>query len=406
MPSRVPNPDLPPEPGDDFTYADRLPQGSQRGRGAQLNPGNRYETTRLHVLGEHLDALQNEKENAAASRDHNRFDERADESTAMQIEDEQGRQVLTHVYADKTRTLINRVDSPDIGFNWTINPYRGCAHGCIYCYARPFHEQLGFSCGLDFETKIVAKFDAPAMLRKELDKPSWKGECIGMSGVTDCYQPLEKKLRITRGCLEVMTACRQPVSLVTKSSLILRDLDLLAELAKFNAVYVAISLTSLDNKMASKLEPRACSPARRIEAIRQLSEAGVPVTAMVAPIVPGLTDEQVPRILQAAADAGAVSAGYTIMRLPYQVKALFLDWVAREYLEKSTRMESLIRSVRDGKLNDSTFGTRMKGQGEMASQIGQMFKVFKKRAGLPRRQVKVTSEHFMPPRELVQGRLF
>lgn len=403
MTSRVPDADLPRVPGDDFTYADKLLQGSQRGRGAQLNPGNRFESTRLHVLGEHLDDLQRE---AGLLPSEDESSAAIGQSTEVQSEDEHGKRVVTHVYADRTRTLINRVDSPDIGFNWTINPYRGCEHGCIYCYARPFHEQLGFSSGLDFETKIVAKYDAPAMLRKEIDKPSWKGECIGMSGVTDCYQPLEKKLRITRGCLEVMAASKQPVSIVTKSSLILRDLDLLSELAKWNAVYVAISLTSLDSRMASKLEPRACSPARRIEAIRQLSAAGVPVTAMVAPIVPGLTDEQVPRILQAASDAGAVSAGYTIMRLPYQVKALFLDWVAREYPERSTRMESLIRSMREGKLNDGNFGTRMKGEGEMAKQIGMMFKVFKKRAGLPRGKVIVTSEHFIPPRDLIQGRLF
>lgn len=373
-------------PGDDHTYADALAHGKQQGRGAQLNPGNRYESTRLHVLGEHLDDLA--------------------QAQQVETDDNAGKRIVTHVYPDRTRTLINHVDSPDVGMTWTINPYRGCEHGCIYCYARPFHEQLGFSSGLDFETKIVAKFDAPAMLRKELDKPSWKGEPIHMSGVTDCYQPLEKKLRLTRGCVEVMAQCRQPMSIITKNSLVTRDIDLFTELARYNAIGVAVSITSMDHKLASRLEPRACSPKRRLEAVAKLTQAGVPVYVMVAPIVPGLTDEQVPLILQAAADAGAVGAGYTVMRLPYQVKAIFLDWVAREYPDKAPRMEALLRSMRDGKLNDSEFGSRMRGEGRMAQQIRDMFRVFRKRAALDRDFPPLSSGHFKPPRELRQPSLF
>ncbi len=375
----------PQPPPDDYTYTDALASGRQRGRGAQLNPGNRYESTRLHVLGEHLDQLQAE---------------------LVESEDDAGQKIVTHVYPDRTRSLINHVDSPDVGMTWTLNAYRGCEHGCIYCYARPFHEQLGFSSGLDFETRIVAKFEAPKLLRKELDKPGWKGEPIHMSGVTDCYQPLEKKLCLTRSCLEVMTACRQPVSIVTKNHLVTRDVDLYSELAKFNAAAVAVSITSLQASVASKLEPRASSPQRRLLAVRKLTDAGVPVYVMVAPIVPGLTDQEVPAILQAAADAGAIGAGYTVMRLPYQVKALFLDWVAREYPHKAARMESLLRSMREGRLNESTFGSRMRGEGEMARQIRGMFRIFRKRVGLDKPWPRLNSEHFRRPGDLHQGYLF
>jgi DNA repair photolyase len=375
----------PMQPGDDYTYADALASGPQRGRGAQLNPGNRFESTKLHVLGEHLDQLHAEQ---------------------IESDDDAGNKVVTYVYPDRTRLLINHVDSPDVGMTWTINAYRGCEHGCIYCYARPFHEQLGFSSGLDFETRIVAKFDAPKLLRKELNKPSWKGEPIHMSGVTDCYQPLERKLRLTRQCLEIMAGCRQPVSIVTKNHLVTRDADLYSELAKYSAAVVAVSITSLQSSVASKLEPRASSPQRRLEAVRKLADAGVPVYVMVAPIVPGLTDQEVPAILQAAADAGAIGAGYTVMRLPFQVKALFLDWVAREYPHKAARMEALLRSVRDGKLNESEFGSRMRGEGEMADQIRSMFRVFRKRVGLDRGWPALSSKHFRRPGDLYQPSLF
>jgi DNA repair photolyase len=377
--------DRPDSQPDDFTYSDALPVGHQRGRGAQLNPGNRFESTRLHVLGEHLDLLH-----------------------AQQIEsdDEEGKKVVTHVYHDRTQTLINHVESPDVGMTWTLNAYRGCEHGCIYCYARPFHEHLGFSSGLDFETRIMAKFDAPRLLKQELNKRSWKGEPIHMSGVTDCYQPLEKKLRLTRQCLEIMTECRQPVTIITKNHLVTRDIDLYSELARYNAACVGVSVTSLDSSVAAKLEPRASSPQRRLEAIRKLSEAGVPVFVMVAPIVPGLTDQEVPAILKAVSEAGAVWSGYTIMRLPYQVKALFLDWVRREYPQKAQRMESQLRSMRNGRHNESEFGSRMRGEGLMAQQICSVFKVFSSRYGLDKPWPHLSSEHFRRPGELSQGVLF
>jgi len=343
---------------DDYKYPDALDQGpSIRGRGAGLNPGNRFESVRLHVLGEHLDHMAVESDGPAGT-------------------------VTTKVYRDHTKKIINRVDSPDIGFNWSINPYRGCEHGCVYCYARPFHELLGFSSGLDFETKIVAKFDAAQMLRKELARPSWKGETIAMSGVTDCYQPIESKLRITRRCLEVLAECRQPVAIVTKNRLVLRDIDLLRDLARHNAVRVAMSVTSLDPHLAAKMEPRASSPADRLHTVRELSRAGVPVSVMMAPIIPGLNDREIPQLLEAASGAGALSAHYVMLRLPYQVKSMFLDWLGRHFPDRAKHVESLLRSTRGGKLYEAAFGRRMKGHGVFAQQIAQLFKVSARRYGL------------------------
>ena len=343
--------------GDRFEYADVLCDGQAHGRGAQLNPGNRFEEVKLHVLGEHLDRVH--------------------------MEEGQDRgQLATQVFRDHTRQVINRVDSPDIGFNWSVNPYRGCEHGCIYCYARPYHEYLGFSCGVDFETKIMAKLDAPQMLRRELGKPSWKPETIAMSGVTDCYQPIESQLEITRGCLEVLAACRQPVGIVTKNRLILRDTDLLTELAHHNSVRVAVSVTSLNSALSAKMEPRASAPADRLKAITKLREAGVPVSAMLAPIIPGLNDREIPRLLKAVSDAGAVSASYVMLKLPYQVKSLFLEWLNRYFPDRAKRVEMLLRDVRGGHLYESKFGVRMKGRGELAKQIGNVFYVFACRYGL------------------------
>lgn len=342
--------------GDEGEVRDGLPQGKVRGRGAGLNPGNRFETVRLHVLGEHLDE---------EVREHPR-----------------GKQVATAVYDDHTRSIINRVDSPDLPFSWTVNPYRGCEHGCIYCYARPTHELLGWSCGLDFETKILAKRDAPGLLREALLKDSWAGEPIVMSGVTDPYQPLEERLRITRGCLEVCAELGQPVSLITKNRLMLRDLDVIAHLAARNLVRCMVSLTTLDNRLASEMEPRASSPGARLETIARLSEAGVTVTVMTAPMIPGLNDHEIPRLLKAVAEAGARGAGYIMLRLPYQVKALFLEWLSRTRPEAAHRVEAYLRSVRDGELSDARFGSRFKGTGPRAEQIAMTFDVFKRRYGL------------------------
>jgi DNA repair photolyase len=357
---------------DDFEYRDALLHASARGRGAQLNPGNRHESLRLHVLGEHLDQVITEQ-------------------------GDDGQQVRTEVFADRTKTIINHVASPDIGFNWSINPYRGCEHGCIYCYARPDHERLGFSCGLDFETKIVAKFDAPKLLRQELAHPRWKGETIAMSGVTDCYQPIEEKLRITRGCLQVMAECRQPVSIVTKSRLILRDLDLLTTLAADRAASVAVSITTLDPSLSRRMEPRASSPAQRLKTIETLAAAGIPVSVMTAPIIAGLNDREVPSILEAASRAGARSAGWVMLRLPHQIKALFLDWLQREFPDRATHVESLIRQMRGGDLYDATWRTRQRGEGPMAEQIARVFKIFSKRYGLDRPWPGLSSKSFRPP---------
>ncbi|MEX2671507.1 MAG: PA0069 family radical SAM protein [Phycisphaeraceae bacterium] len=347
-----------------------------RGRGAQQNPTNRFESQSLHVLGDHLDELLR------------------DEHT-----DPAGRQIQTLVLRDQSRSILNPVDSPDIGFAWSINPYRGCEHGCIYCYARPGHEYLGLSSGLDFETKIFAKPDAPDLLRKELARPRWYGETIAMSGVTDCYQPVERKLRITRGCLELFADCRQPVGIVTKSRLVLRDLDLLKTLAEHDAVRVAVSLTTLDKKLAAKMEPRAASPADRLETIRQLSAAGIPVIAMLAPIVPALNDREIPALLKASAEAGAASASYVMLRLPYQIKDLFTDWLTEHFPDRRSHVEKLLRESRSGKLYDAQFGDRMKGTGPYAEQIAQTVRIFKQRYNLNRPLRPMSSASFRRPQK-------
>ncbi|MEX0652929.1 MAG: PA0069 family radical SAM protein [Phycisphaeraceae bacterium] len=346
-----------------------------KGRGTPLNPGNRFES---HDVVAAFDDFEHE--------DHPLL--------------EPGRKVETVVLKDHTRTLINYVDpekSPDIGFRWTINPYRGCAHGCIYCYARPGHEYLGLSSGLDFETTLFAKLDGPALLEQELAKGTWRGEPVVMAGVTDVYQPVEAKLRITRGLLEVMARCRQPVSLVTKSKLILRDLDLLRELAGHDAVHVAVSLTTLDATLARQMEPRASHPRDRLTAIRELSAAGIPVTVMTAPIIPGLNDREIPQLLAAAAEAGATSAGYVLLRLPHQIKGLFLDWLKRHYPGRAGKVESFIRQARGSELYDATHGTRMRGEGPMAEQIGEVFRLFRRRHGLTGHRHRLSSAAFVRP---------
>lgn len=355
----------------DPAVADGLVDGPVRGRGAGLNPKSRFDDLRLHVLGEHLDEQ---------AREH-----------------PSGVQVRTQVFEDDTRAVLNRVDVPDIHFRWTVNPYRGCEHGCIYCYARPGHEYFGLSCGLDFETKVFAKPRAATLLRDALAKPSWEGEGIVMSGVTDPYQPIEPQLRITRACLEVLADCRQPVSLITKNKLITRDIDLLSELASHGAVHAAISITSLDNSFSSKLEPRASSPRERLEAVRALSQAGIPVSVMTAPIIPGLNDREIPAILEAAAEAGAQRAGWVMLRLPYQIKDLFLEWLKRHVPDRAAHVESLIRQVRGGNLYDADLHTRMRGTGAIADQIAQMHKVYCKRFGLDKEFTELNRNAFRRP---------
>ncbi len=304
----------------------------------------------------------------------------------------------TSFLRDTTRSAVARNRSPDIGFESSVNPYRGCEHGCIYCYARPYHEYLGFSAGLDFETKILVKPDAPRLLREALLSPRWKPQVLAMSGVTDPYQPVERRLRITRGCLEVLAEFRNPVAIITKNHLVTRDADLLAGLAADGAAVVNVSVTSLDPELQRVMEPRTSTPARRLRAIEALSLAGVPVRVMVAPIIAGLTDHEVPRILQAAADAGAVAAGYTVLRLPYGVKELFAEWLEQHFPDRKEKVLNRVRSLRDGRLNDSTFGRRMRGEGPFAAQIRSLFDVGCRRAGFdPARKPALSTAAFRRP---------
>jgi DNA repair photolyase len=300
----------------------------------------------------------------------------------------------TQFIEDHTQTALNKNDSPDIGFTWSLNPYRGCEHGCIYCYARPFHEYLGFSAGLDFETKIVLKPKLPDLLRAELSKPGWKPDCVAMSGVTDCYQPAERRYRITRGCLEVLAEFRNPVGIVTKNALVTRDIDLLVELARHRCVVVYVSLTSLDPELRGILEPRTSPPAARLAAIRKLSDAGIPVGVMVAPIIPAVNDHEIPQLIAAAADAGARFIGRVILRLPYAVAPLFEEWLGRHFPERREKVMNQIRSMRDGGLNDPRFGSRMTGEGPAAERIHRLVEVACRRAGILGNRPELSIEAF------------
>jgi DNA repair photolyase len=297
---------------------------------------------------------------------------------------------------DTTESIIVRNDSPDIGFGASLNPYRGCEHGCAYCYARPTHEYLGFSAGLEFETKIMVKRRAPELLRRELSSPKWQPQALAMSGVTDCYQPAERHFRITRGCLDVLAEFRNPVSIITKNFLVTRDLDVLKRLAAFDAVHVFVSITTLNADLAARMEPRASRPAHRLRAIEMLAKAGVPVGVLVAPIIPGLNDREIPAVLEGARAAGATSAGYTMLRLPYGVKDVFAEWLKEHFPERVDRILGTVRSVRNGKLNVSDFGSRMRGEGPYAEQVAQMFHVFRERLGFGHMR-DLRTEHFQRP---------
>ena len=301
---------------------------------------------------------------------------------------------------DTTESIIVKNESPDVGFSAGINPYRGCEHGCAYCYARPYHEYLGFSAGLEFETKIMVKRRAAELLRQELSKPKYQPQVLGMSGVTDCYQPAERQFRITHSCLEVLAEFRNPVSIITKNFLVTRDLDLLKELAHYDAVHVFISITTLNADLAAKMEPRASRPQHRLRAIEMLAHAGVPVGVMVAPIIPGLNDREMPAVLEAAKAAGASEAGYTMLRLPYGVKDVFQDWLKLHFPEKLERILGTVRNVRGGKLNASDFATRMRGEGPYAEQLRQMFHVFRERLGYGARMHELSIEHFRRPGDM------
>ncbi len=289
----------------------------------------------------------------------------------------------TQFFCDRSQSIISRNDSPDIPYTATLNAYRGCEHGCAYCYARITHEFLGFSAGLDFETRIMVKLNAPELLRRELASPKWQPQAIGLSGVTDPYQPVERRLQLTRMCLEVLLEFRNPVGIITKNRLVTRDIDLLKELAKYNAACVSLSINSLDSSLARRLEPRTSSPAQRLEAIAELSEAGIPVGVMVAPIIPALNDHEVPAIIAEARKAGAQWAGKEVLRLPLTVAPVFQEWLEQSEPGKAEKVLNRIRAIRGGKLNDPRFGSRMRGEGIFADQISQIFHVACRKAGFP-----------------------
>lgn len=303
----------------------------------------------------------------------------------------------TRLLPDPSRTVVTTNESPDVGFDASLNPYRGCEHGCSYCYARPTHEYLGLSAGLDFETRILVKERAPELLRARLASRGWKPQVVALSGVTDAYQPAERRLGITRRCLEVLADFRNPVAIVTKSFLVTRDADLLAELARWNAASVGISVTTLDADLQRRMEPRAAPPHRRLAAIETLAGVGVPVGVMVAPIVPGLTDHEVPRILAAAAQAGARFAGRVVLRLPHGVKEIFDAWLAEHFPGRRSRVLSRVRALRGGRLYDARFGARQSGEGPWADEMAALFDLARRRAGLAASGPALSTASFRRP---------
>ncbi len=315
--------------------------------------------------------------------------------------------IKTKFYNDNSKSILAKNDSPDLGFDYSINPYRGCEHGCIYCYARPTHEYLGFSAGLDFETKIMVKRDAPKLLEVAFRKKSWVPQTIMFSGNTDCYQPIERKLGITRECLKVFLNFRNPVGVITKNALIQRDIDILSELAKLNLVNVVISITTLKRELSRKMEPRTSVPAKRLDTVYKLSSAGIPVGVNAAPIIPGLNDEEIPAILKAAAECGAKSAGKVMVRLPHSVKELFDEWLRRVYPEKASKIINRIKDIRRGEMSSPQFGTRMRGEGEYAQHIHNLFKTCCLRYGLNKDIQHTRKDLFrVPPIDKMQGELF
>jgi DNA repair photolyase len=355
-----------------------------RGRGAAENPANRFE--RLHYQPEPDDG---------ATWSH----------AAGPQAPERAPSPRTVYLRDPSRTALAHNQSPDIGFDSSLNPYRGCEHGCAYCYARPTHEYLGFSAGLDFETRILVKEDAPELLRRELGSRRWRPEIVGLSGVTDPYQPIERRLELTRRCLRVFADFRNPVELVTKNGLVARDIDILAELAEHQAVAVNVSVTTLDAGLQRLLEPRASHPHERLKAIERLSQAGIPVGVLVAPIIPGLTEHEIPAILSAAAEAGASHAGHIVLRLPRGVKHLFTAWLERNFPSRRDKVLNRVRALRGGRLDDSRFGSRMKGEGVFASQIHDLFDLSRRRSGIPEEHPKLSTDAFRRPAD-AQLKLF
>ncbi|MEQ1772623.1 MAG: PA0069 family radical SAM protein [Burkholderiales bacterium] len=336
------------------------PQKTQKGRGAAINPEGRFEKV--------------EREAYDDGWTHDNGGDDNDEHA-----------LKTQIIEETAASIITRNQSPDIPFTQSINPYQGCEHGCIYCYARPTHAYRNLSPGVDFETRIFAKVNAAELLRKELSKPGYRCEVISLGANTDPYQPAERKLNITRGILQVCAAFNQPVGIITKNAMVERDLDILVPMAQKRLVNVHLSVNNLDHDIARRLEPRCSAPARRLQAIRALSQAGVPVGVLVAPVIPFLNDDQIEAVLEAAYEAGATQAGYVVLRLPYEVKALFRDWLERHYPLKAKHVMSRVHELRGGRDNDPNFGTRMRGQGEFAELLSRRFAIAKRRIGFDAR---------------------
>jgi DNA repair photolyase len=351
------------------------PPQARKGRGATFNPANRFRRDERIAADDGWESVSDEQ--------------RDDELPPLK----------TTVSIQNARTIIARNDSPDVPFTQSINPYQGCEHGCIYCYARPTHAYLDLSPGLDFETKLFAKPNAAALLRAELARPGYKCEPIAFGTNTDPYQPIEREWRITRQLLELLAECEHPLTITTKGVLILRDLDLLAAMAAKNLVHVSISIALLDRELARKLDPRAPAPQRRLEMIKALADAGIPVGVNVAPVIPQLTDKDLEAILEAAAAHGARSAAWIMLRLPLEVKDLFRDWLAQHYPLRAQHVMSIVQQTRGGRDYDSTFGSRMRGQGQFADLIERRFELACKRLGLNEgRNLRLDTKRFRPPK--------
>lgn len=339
----------------------------RRGHAAGVNPTGRYEALTCHVFDDGWNTLE----------------ELPPFKTTVQVE--------------RPRTIITRNDSPDISFDRSINPYRGCEHGCVYCFARPTHAYMGLSAGLDFESKLFAKPDAARLLERELSKPGYEPKTIAIGTNTDPYQPIERQWRIMREVLEVLEAHNHPVGIVTKSALVTRDIDILSRMAEKGLAKVALSITSLDRKLARVMEPRASTPPKRLEAVRALREAGIPTSVRIGPVIPALNDQEIERILESAHQAGAREAGYIILRLPLEVAPVFKDWLLRNYPDRYRHVMSLVRSMRDGKDYDAEWGKRMKGSGPYAWQIGRRFEIAAKRLGLNAERLRLRTDLFKAP---------
>ena len=346
------------------------PKVTVRGRGSGLRIANRFEQIHVESDWEQLEP---------------------DDQVA-----ELSRKIKTDYFVDQSGSVVSENNSPDVDFNFSLNPYRGCVHGCSYCYARPTHEYLGFNAGIDFESKIIVKPNAPELFKKWLSRPKWKSsvEPVMLSGVTDCYQPCEKKFELTRQCLKIALDARQPMRITTKNALVRRDVDILAEMARFNLICVTISVSSLDQSLIKVMEPRSSSPAARLDAISVLAEAGVPVKVLAAPVIPAINDEEIPAILRSVSNAGATFAGYVMLRLPLAVEPVFLDWVGRCFPDRVEKIVGRLESLGGGKLYDSTYKTRMKGKGIWAEQIRGLFETICLTTGLKRSTPKLDCDSF------------